>query len=93
MTPHQIPSARSKAIEKSSLFRRTIEGRAVLDILRTILQTAVAADVPVHRYLVDVLKSDPKEIADHPERFTPLAWAKRQPTGIEFESNNLDSTL
>ncbi len=31
-----------KLIEKSSMFRRTIEGRAVLDILRTILQTAVA---------------------------------------------------
>ena len=63
-----------KLIEKSSMFRRTIEGRVVLDILRTILQTAVAAGVPAHEYLVDVLKTDPDEVAKHPERFTPQAW-------------------
>lgn len=67
-----------KLIEKSSMFRRTIEGRAVLDILRTILQTAVAAGVPAHEYLVDVMRTDPEEVAEHPERYTPLAWSARQ---------------
>ncbi len=67
-----------KLIEKSSLFRRTIEGRVVLDIVRTILQTAVAADVPVQDYLIDVLRSDPAEVAEHPERYTPRAWSRRR---------------
>lgn len=67
-----------KLIEKSSMFRQSIEGRVVLDILRTILQTAVAAGVPVQEYLLAVLKSSPDEIAEHPERFTPVAWASRQ---------------
>ena len=33
-----------KLIEKSSLFRQSIEGRVVLDILRTILQTVPSAE-------------------------------------------------
>ena len=66
-----------KLIENSSMFRRSLEGRFVLDIIRTVLQTAVAARVPVHEYLVSVLREDPDEIASHPERFTPYAWAAR----------------
>jgi hypothetical protein len=69
-----------KLIEKSSMFRKTIEGRAVLDILRTILQTAVAAGVPAQEYLVDVMRADPEAVAEHPERYTPLAWSARQVT-------------
>jgi hypothetical protein len=72
-----------KLIEKSAMFRKSIEGRAVLDILRTILQTAVAAGVPPHAYLVDVLKASPADIEAHPERYTPAAWQKRsQPHGV-----------
>jgi len=67
-----------KLIEKSSMFRRTIEGRAVLDILRTVLQTAVAAGVPAQEYLVDVMRADPDEVAAHPELFTPRAWSERR---------------
>jgi len=67
-----------KLIENSSMFRKSLEGRFVLDIIRTILQTAVAAGVPVHEYLVSVLRSDPDEVAQHPERFTPRAWAARK---------------
>ena len=67
-----------KLIEKSSMFRRTIEGRAVLDILRTILQTAVAAGVPAQEYLIDVMRAPPDEIEAHPENFTPRAWLERQ---------------
>ena len=64
-----------KLIESSSMFRKTLEGRFVLDVTRTILQTAVAADVPIHQYLTSVLRSDPDEVETHPDRFTPYAWA------------------
>jgi hypothetical protein len=67
-----------KLIESSSMFRLTLEGRCVLDIIRTILQTAVAARVPVHDYLVDVLRADADEVEKHPERFTPHAWGARR---------------
>ena len=67
-----------KLIEKSSMFRQSVEGRVVLDILRTMLQTAVAAGAAPHEYLVDVLKSAPAEIEAHPEHYTPAAWAKRR---------------
>jgi hypothetical protein len=69
-----------KLIERSSMFRLSLEGRFVLDIIRTILQTAVAARVPVHDYLVDVLRADADEIEQHPERFTPYAWGARRQT-------------
>jgi len=64
-----------KLIEGSALFRKTLEGRFVLDVVRTILQTAVAAKAPVHEYLVSVLRRCEDEVAEHPERFTPRAWA------------------
>ncbi len=67
-----------KLIENSSMFRRSLEGRFVLDIIRTVLQTAVAARVPVHEYLVSVLRENPEHIASHPERFTPFAWGSRK---------------
>jgi hypothetical protein len=67
-----------KLIEKSSMFRLTIEGRVVLDIVRTVLQTAVAAGVPVQEYLVDVMRAKPEDVTEHPERYTPRAWAARQ---------------
>jgi hypothetical protein len=66
-----------KLIENSSMFRKSLEGRFVLDIVRTVLQTAVASRVPVHEYLLSVLRANPDEVADHPERFTPLAYANR----------------
>jgi hypothetical protein len=69
-----------KLIESSSMFRLSLEGRFVLDIIRTILQTAVAARVPVHEYLVDVLRADADEIEKHPERFTPRAWGAHRET-------------
>jgi len=63
-----------KLIEKSSMGRRSLEGRFVLDIIRTITQTAVAADVPVRDYIEFVLRADPDEVAKNPERFTPFAF-------------------
>lgn len=66
-----------KLIESSSLFRRSLEGRFVLDIIRTITQTAVAADVPVRDYIEFVLRADPAEVSKNPELFTPLAFRTR----------------
>jgi len=54
--------------------------RMVLDVIRTILQTAVAAGVPVHEYLVDVLRADAEDIEKQPEGLTPHAWVARQHT-------------
>lgn len=42
--------------------------------MRTLLQTAVAADAPVHEYLVSVLRASDEEVAAQPARFTPRAW-------------------
>jgi hypothetical protein len=64
-----------KLIEGSSMFRRSLEGRFVLDIVRTVLQTAVAAGIPVHEYLVSVLCANPGDVARTPSCFTPRAWA------------------
>jgi hypothetical protein len=64
-----------KLIEGSAMFRRSLEGRFVLDIVRTVLQTAVAAGVPVHEYLVSVLRASDEEVKAQPARFTPRAWA------------------
>jgi hypothetical protein len=65
-----------KLIEGSSMFRRSLEGRFVLDVVRTILQTAVAAGVPVHEYLVSVMRESDDDIRTRPDRFTPRAWAE-----------------
>lgn len=64
-----------KLIEGSSMFRKSLEGRFALDVVRTILQTAVAAGVPVHDYIASVLREDDEEIATSPSRFTPRTWA------------------
>lgn len=65
-----------KLIESGSMFRTSIVGRFVLDILRTILQTAVAAHVPAHEYIKSVLRTSPAEIKASPEKYTPRAWAR-----------------
>lgn len=72
-----------KLIENSSMFRRTLEGRFVIDVIRTILQTAVAAGAPVHEYLESVLRADSEVIANHPERFTPRAWVNAKETSTQ----------
>ncbi len=65
-----------KLIQSSAMFRRSLEGRFVLDVVRTVLQTAVAAGVPVHEYIVSVLRANDDDLAQHPDRFTPHAWAR-----------------
>jgi hypothetical protein len=68
-----------KLIEASSLFRTTLEGRFALDIMRSVLQTAVAARAPLQDYLLDVLHASPKDVAAEPARFTPREWAAARP--------------
>ena len=67
-----------KLIEASSLFRRTLEGRFALDVMRSVLQTAVAARAPLQEYVLGVLRAAPDEVAARPERFTPQAWARAE---------------
>jgi hypothetical protein len=64
-----------KLIEASSLFRTSLEGRFALDIMRTVLQTAVAAHAPLQEYILSVLRASPVEVAATPGLFTPREWA------------------
>jgi hypothetical protein len=72
-------SERGVRIEKcmlsSSKFRRNRDGRAVLDVLRTINSTCTAAMIDPADYMRYVFKHE-DEIHDHPERFTPYAVAR-----------------
>jgi hypothetical protein len=65
-----------KLIQANALFRKSLEGRFALDIIRTILQTAVAAKAPLAEYLVFVMKTSQKKIKANPEAYTPLAYAR-----------------
>jgi len=58
----------------SAKFRKTFEGRAVFDILRTIISTATAAEINLQEYLEFVLKNKAK-VAVEPEKYTPYAFA------------------
>jgi len=69
-----------KLIQANSLFRNSLEGRFALDINRTILQTAIAAQVPLQEYLVHVLKASPEDVEANPQNFTALAYAQQNPT-------------
>jgi hypothetical protein len=61
-------------IESQAFFRSTIEGRVALDIIRTIMQTAIVADVAPYEYLMHVLKSPPDDVAENSQRYTPLTF-------------------
>jgi hypothetical protein len=71
-------SERALRIEKCMLsgskFRKTRDGRAVLDILRTITATCVAAGMPFRDYVAYVFKHR-GELQNTPEKFTPYAVA------------------
>jgi hypothetical protein len=66
-----------KLIEASSMFRATLGGRFVLDIIRTVLQTSIAARAPLQEYVLSVLQTDPDQVAAAPECFTPHAWVRK----------------
>ena len=64
-----------KCMLSSSKFRKSRDGRAVLDVLRTINSTCTAAAIDPEVYLRYVNKHE-HEVYDHPERFTPYAVAR-----------------
>ncbi len=68
-----------KLIEASSLFRTSLEGRFALDIMRSVLQTAVAARAPLQEYLLSVLRTPPAIVAAAPGLLTPRVWAAAHP--------------
>jgi hypothetical protein len=74
-----------KLIEASSMFRTSLVGRFVLDILRTVLQTSVAAHAPLQEYILFVLQTPPGEIEAAPEDFTPAAFAKKYLDPLELQ--------
>jgi hypothetical protein len=65
-----------KLIQNNALFRQTLEGRFALDIVRTVLQTALAARVDLNTYLNWVLRMPGDVIDESPAEFTPLAFAR-----------------
>ena len=82
-----------KLIENSSLFRTTLEGRFALDIMRSVLQTAVAARAPLQTYLLAVLRASPAEVAEDPQRFTPRAWAAAHGGGEDQRAEDRGSSV
>jgi len=65
-----------KCMLSSSKFRKTRNGRAVLDVLRTINATCTAAELDLAEYLKYVYKNLDKLI-DDPGEHTPYAVAKK----------------
>ena len=66
-------------IQANSLFRTSVEGRFALDINRSSLQTAIAAQVPLQEYVNYVLRASPTEVAANPEAYTALAYSHNIP--------------
>lgn len=67
----------------SSKFRKTEKGRTIIDIIRTLTMTCSAANVSTMNYLIYVFQNK-KNVATHPEEFTPFAYAKK------LDQQNLD---
>ena len=63
-----------KCMLSGSKFRKTRNGRAVLDVLRTINATCTAAKIDLTVYLRYVFKHLP-DIAENPKNYTPYAVA------------------
>ena len=63
-----------KCMLSSSKFRKTRNGRAVLDVLRTINATCTAAKIDLTAYLRYVFKHLP-DLRENPKNYTPYAVA------------------
>lgn len=73
-------------IEANSMFRTSLEGRFALDINRSILQTAIAAQVPLQDYVAYVMRASAEDVAARPEEYTALAYSRR----LAMESESAD---
>lgn len=65
-----------KQIQDAALFRQTLEGRFALDIVRSVLQTAIAAHADLAGYLTWVMRMPPEVVDAAPEEFTPRAYVR-----------------
>jgi hypothetical protein len=65
-----------KLIARNSLFRQTLEGRVALDVMRTMLQTATAAEVDPMAYVMWVMHMPKDTVAADPAAFTPAAFSR-----------------
>jgi hypothetical protein len=74
-------------IQNNALFRATLDGRGALDIMRTILQTAMAAEVDPAAYLKWVLMMPKESIDAEPQGFTPRAYAAWLASQAKLESS------
>lgn len=66
-----------KILLVSSKFRKSEVGRVSLDILRSLIMTARAAEVSPKAYLSWVLAQPEKNIEQNPQDYTPLAYRTR----------------
>lgn len=66
-----------KILLVSAKFRKSEVGRVSLDILRSLIMTARAAEVSPKAYLSWVLAQPKKDIEQNPQDFTPLAYRTR----------------
>ena len=66
-----------KLIQNNSKFRMSYNGRAALDIIRSIYETAKTYKIDTKKYVIDLMRHS-KHVQLHPEEWTPWAWAERQ---------------
>lgn len=67
---------KEKLMLNSSFFRKTREGRVALDILKTIMATAQAAQINFEQYLQFVVLNK-EDVKINPHLYTPLAFAQK----------------
>ena len=64
-----------KQIQAAACFRNSIEGRAALDIVRSIIQTCSAAKVNAAEYIDWFLRQDEEQIEQDAQKFTPYMFS------------------
>lgn len=74
-----------KAMLVTSKFRKTRNGRAVLDVLRTINASCTMANVDLKDYLIEVYRAG-ADTHVNPQSYTPYAIACRKVNGARAES-------
>ena len=67
-----------RLMERSSLFRWSLEGRCAWNIVRGIYQTCQLTGVNFKGYLDWVLRASEEDISSNPENYTPHAYAHRK---------------
>lgn len=63
-----------RLIENGALFRQTLDGRFALDIMRTVIQTAIASGANPKEYITWVMRMPIDVVANAPHEFSPRAY-------------------